>query len=145
MKRLTGSALASVVLFATAVFGSACSVSAGDKVQITLKEWSLTAAPGQARSGRVRFEIDSVGATKHDLALILANRVEDLARTPDGKLDLAANRPIDEIEAFEPGHYVATSPNLLAGKYLFVCTLDDHFARGMWAKFTVVARGKKAS
>jgi hypothetical protein len=137
MKRL-------VVLVAAVplILGAACSVSPGDKVSVRLDEWSIKVTPATARSGRVRFQIDSVGKERHDLALIQAARVEDLPRTPEGKLDLAANRPIDEIEAFEPGHYIATSPNLLAGKYLVVCTLEDHVARGMWAKFTVVARKK---
>ena len=96
----------------------------------------------------MRFEIDSIGEMKHDLALVLAKSVDDLARTPEGKLDLTANRPIDEIEAFEPGHYSATSPNLPAGNYLMICTLTsevngqqvDHLAQGMSTKFTVVAR-----
>ena len=69
----------------------------------------------------------------------------------DGNLDLTgANRPIDEVKAFEPGHYIATSPNLVAGRYLFVCTLSStingqvvhHFAEGMVAKLTIVARKK---
>lgn len=143
MRRLLLLALVPVLLL-----GSACSVSPGDKVTVTIDEWSMKVEPGQARSGRVRFDIDSVGEQQHDLALVLAKRVEDLPRTPDGKLDLTANRPIDEIEAFEPGHYSATSPNVLAGEYLFICTLVtevngqqvDHLAQGMWAKFTVVAR-----
>lgn len=143
MRRLLLLALVSVLMM-----GAACSVSPGDKVEVTIDEWSLKVDPGQARSGRVRFEIDSVGKMRHDLALVLAKSVDELARTPEGKLDLSANRPIDEIEAFEPGYYSATSPNLLAGDYLFICTLTsevngqqvDHLAKGMWTKFTVVAR-----
>lgn len=139
-----------LVLVAVLATGTACSVSPGDKVTLTIDEWSMKVEPGQVRSGRVRFEIDSVGETQHDLALVLAKNVDELPRTPDGKLDLTANRPIDEITAFDPGHYSATSPNLLAGQYLLLCTLTsdvngqpvNHLAQGMWTKLTVVAREK---
>jgi hypothetical protein len=132
----------------------ACSISPGDEVQVTMKEWSITLSPEPVRSGRVRLAIDSVGSRKHDLALIQGSDVSALVRTPDGKLDLTgAHRPIDEIKAFSPGHYIATSPNLLAGHYLVICTLTsvingqpvDHLAQGMLAKLTVTERTKKAT
>lgn len=139
-----------VALVAVLAAGSACSVSPGDKINVTLDEWSLKVDPGQVRSGRVRFEIDSVGEMPHDLALVLAKSVDEIPRTPEGKLDFSSNRPIDEIEAFEPGHYSATSPNLLGGQYILLCTLTsdvngqpvEHLAQGMWTKLTVVARKK---
>ena len=145
MRRLLLLALVPVL-----ALSGACSVSPGDKVTVTLDEWSLKVEPGQVRSGRVRFEIDAIGEQRHDLALMLAKRVEDIPRTPEGKLDLTANRPIDEITAFEPGHYSATSPNLPAGQYLLLCTLTsdvngqpvEHVAQGMWTKLTVIARKK---
>ena len=123
------------------VFG-ACSVSPGDKVTITMTDNSLDVSPSRVRSGRVRLAIDSVGEMTHDLALMLAKDVSALARTPEGKLDLqGANRPIDEIESFEPGHYIATTPNLLAGRYLVVCTI--HVDQGLVGKLTVVPRKRQ--
>jgi len=127
-----------------------CSVSPGDKVTVTMKEWSIAVTPGEATSGRVRFEIDADGELKHDFALLLAKDIAAVAKLPTGALDLEGpNRPIDEIEAFEPGHYIATTPNLLAGDYLMVCTLVTdgvpHFAQGMVTKFHVNPRTKKAT
>ena len=90
-----------------------------------MAESSISVDPGSARSGRVRLAIDSIGNRKHDLALVLGDDITKVPLTPDGNLDLTgANRPIDEVKAFEPGHYIATSPNLVAGRYLFVCTLS---------------------
>lgn len=131
---------------------SSCSISPGDKVGVTMKEWSITLSPTTARSGRVRLAIDSVGSQQHDLALILAKDISEVPKQPDGTLDLSgAYRPIDEIKAFNPGHYIATSPNLNAGEYLVLCTLTStidgkvvpHYAQGMIAKLKIVPRKRK--
>ncbi|MEY2425085.1 MAG: hypothetical protein QOI61_657 [Actinomycetota bacterium] len=145
MKRVRLIALVALV----PVLLAGCSVSPGDKVRVTMKEWSINVTPAQATSGRVRFEIDSDGERTHNFALILAKDIADVPKTPQGAIDLVASRPIDEIDAFEPGHYIATTPNLLAGDYLMVCTLVTdgvpHFAQGMVAKFHVNERAKKST
>jgi plastocyanin len=118
-----------------------CSVSPGDKVDVVMKEYSIAVSPQAVTSGRIRWAIDSVGKEDHDLAFILAKSVEDLPRTPEGKIDLVANRPIDEIEKFAPGHYIATSPLLRPGHYLVICTI--HVDQGMVAKLTINPRTKE--
>jgi plastocyanin len=115
-----------------------CSVSPGDKVDVTMKEYSIAVSPTAVTSGRVRWAIDSVGKEEHDLAFMLAKSVAELPRTPEGKLDLVAGRPIDEIEQFKPGHYIATSPLLRPGHYLVLCTI--HVDQGMVTKLTINAR-----
>ena len=142
MKRLV------LIVGACALVASGCSVSPGDKVNVHVEEWSIRVTPATATSGRVRFEIDSEGERKHNFALMLVDEPADLVKNPDGSLNLeGANRPIDEIEAFDPGHYIAMTPNLLAGDYLMVCTLVTdgvpHFSRGMVAKFHVDPRRKQ--
>jgi plastocyanin len=118
-----------------------CSVSPGDKVDVTMKEYSIAVSPTSITSGRVRWAIDAVGEEDHDLAFILAENVAGLPRTPEGKLDLVAGRPIDEIEKFRPGHYIATSPLLRPGHYLVVCTI--HVDQGMVADLTIKPRTKE--
>jgi plastocyanin len=135
MKRL----LLFVVLVPLLLAG--CSVSPGDKVDVTMKEYSIAVSPSAITSGRVRWAIDSVGNEDHDLAFILAKSVDELPRTPEGKLDLVAGRPIDEIEKFEPGHYIATSPLLRPGRYLVICTI--HVDQGMVTKLTINPRTKE--
>jgi hypothetical protein len=132
------------VAIAATLLLSACSISPGDKVGVTMREWSLKVSPSSVRSGRVRFAIDSLGDAQMDMALIQAKDLAEVKRTPDGKLDLTgAFRPIDEIKPFEPGHYIATSPNLAAGHYLVICRL--HADQGMVANLTIVPRKKKTS
>ena len=120
-----------------------CSVRPGDKVAVTVQEYSISLDPASATAGRVRLLIDSIGNEVHDLRLMPGKTLEELPRTPEGKLDLVANRPMDEIEEFEPGHYIATSPNLPAGQYVVVCTI--HVDQGMVANFKVNPRKKKAA
>ena len=134
---------ASVLLLA-----GGCSVSPGEKVAVGLREWKIDVAPGSVKSGRVQFEIDNEGELTHDLVLIRKADVSQLALTPEGGVDLAVDRPIDEIEDLKPGSYLAASPNVLAGDYLVVCTITEgpdgqplnHFQSGMWAKLKVVAK-----
>jgi uncharacterized cupredoxin-like copper-binding protein len=138
--------LASVALIAAvALVAPACSISPGDKVGVTMKEYSIALNPAHgARSGRVRFAIDSVGELEHDFALVQAKTLAEIPRTPEGKLDLTgAFRPIDEIKPFRPGHYIATSPNLNAGHYLVLCTI--HADQGMVTDLTLAPRKKKAT
>lgn len=137
MKRLI------VLVVVLPVLLGGCSVRPGDKVGVTVKEYSISLSPAKATAGRVRLLIDSIGNEVHDLRLMAAKSVAELPRTPEGKLDLVANRPMDEIEEFEPGHYIATSPNLPAGQYLVVCTI--HVDQGMVADLTVNPRKKKAA
>lgn len=120
-----------------------CSVSPGEKVTIGIDDQRITVSPASVLSGRVRLAIDSVGEQTHDLALMLGKDVAALPRTPDGKLDLVANRPIDEIKEFKPGHYIATSPNLPEGEYLVVCTL--HQDQVKFASLTIKPRKKSAT
>lgn len=137
-----------------AVFGlvasslGACSVSPGDKVGVVMKEWSIDVDPATARSGRVQFEVDNEGELTHNLVLIRKAELSQLALTPDGGVDVAVDRPIDEIEDLEPGSYLAASPNVLAGDYLLVCTITqgpdgealNHFQSGMWAKLKILPK-----
>jgi uncharacterized cupredoxin-like copper-binding protein len=125
-----------------------CSVSPGDKVSVGLEEWKIDIKPASVRSGRVQFEIDNDGELTHDLVLIHKADPSQLALTPEGGVDLAVDRPIDEIKDLEPGSYLAASPNVLAGEYLVVCTItkgadgqpQNHFQAGMWAKLKVVPK-----
>jgi len=135
-RRLFAAAIAATLVL------SACSVSPGDKLTVTMKQWSIALSPATVRSGRVRFAIDSLSGSQMDLALLQAKTLAEVPRTPDGKLDLTGTyRPIDEIKPFEPGHYIATSPNLNAGHYLVICRL--HADQGMVADLTIVPRKRK--
>ncbi len=149
MRRTTRVRLVALLAL-VAVLLAGCSVSPGDKVTVTMKEWSMAVSPAAATAGRIRFEIDSDGERKHNFALILGKDIAAVPKTATGALELeGANRPIDEIEAFEPGHYIATTPNLLAGDYVMVCTLVTdgvpHYVQGMVTKFHVNPRTKKAA
>ncbi len=151
MRRRRVAALAAGVACALAFGG--CSVSPGDKVAVGLDEWKIDVAPSSVRSGRVQFEIDNDGELTHNLVLIRKADVSQLALTPEGGVDVALDRPIDEIEDLRPGNYLAASPNVLAGDYLLVCTITEgpdgqpqnHFQSGMWAKLKVVPKTKADS
>lgn len=125
-------------------------MSPGDKVSVGLGEWKIDVGSKAVHSGRVQFEIDNTGHLQHNLVLIRKADVSQLALTPDGGVDVAVDRPIDEIKDLEPGSYLAASPNVLPGDYLVVCTITkgpdgeplNHFQSGMWAKLKVVPKHK---
>jgi hypothetical protein len=136
------------VAAAVLLLAGACSVSPGDKVSVGLREWKIDLGSGPVRSGRVQFEIDNDGDLTHNLVLIRKADVSQLALTPEGGVDTAVDRPIDEIDDLGPGSFLAVSPNVLPGDYLVVCTITkgpdgqplNHFQSGMWAKLKVVAK-----
>jgi hypothetical protein len=138
----------SVAAGAVVLLAGGCSVSPGDKVVVGLREWAIEVGPTSVRSGRVQFEIDNEGDLTHNLVLMRKSDVSELALTPEGAVDVAVDRPIDEIENLGPGNYLAVSPNVLAGDYLVVCTITEgtdgqplnHFQAGMWAKLKVVTK-----
>lgn len=138
------------VVGAVVLLASGCSVSPGDKVAVGLREWKIDVAPATVRSGRVQFEIDNEGELTHDLVLIRKADPSQLALTPEGGVDVAVERPIDQVEDLGPGSYLAASPNVLAGDYLLVCTITEgadgqplnHFQSGMWAKLKVIAKSR---
>ena len=140
-----------VVVAAVALLGSGCSVSPGDKVSIGLEEWKISVSPASVKAGRVQLEIDNDGDLTHNLVLMRKADPSQLALTPEGGVDVATERPIDEIEDLKPGSYLAASPNVLAGDYLLVCTITEgpdgqplnHFQSGMWAKLKVVAKSRR--
>jgi hypothetical protein len=139
-----------VVGVAVALAAPACSVSPGDKVNLSLRDGTMKVAPTTARSGRVQFEVDNHTTLTHNLVLIRKSDPSQIALTPEGAIDVKVDRPIDEIEDLGPGSYLAVSPNVLAGDYVWACTItqgpdgqpQNHFQMGMWAKMKVVPKRK---
>ncbi len=148
----------SVLLLATAACGSdsddessdddgseVTQAPAGDgtPVAVELGEDSPTAYflkvdPGSVPAGPVTFTVKNTGTTEHEMVVMKTD-------TAPEELSLRANDPdkveeegmIDELEEFDEGLTEEFNLDLEPGTYVLVCNIAKHYARGMYAPFTV--------
>jgi uncharacterized cupredoxin-like copper-binding protein len=114
------------------------------RVNVTLREWTLTPQPAQAKAGPIAFDVKNEGETLHEVVVLRAPSVEALPAAPDGTADeskLGAQDNIGEIEV-PVGQAGAVAFQMEPGTYVLICNILDehghaHFKEGMRATFTV--------
>ena len=107
--------------------------------EVSEEEYTLTADPATVAAGAVSFKVTNPASNekKHELVVMKTD-------TPADQLKPRANDPdkveeegdIEEIE-LEPGKSGTLTLDLEAGKYVLVCNIAKHYARGMFASFEV--------
>lgn len=150
LRRLSPLALgliATIALFAASV---ACSSDAGDggKVNVTMKEGSLTLNPASVPKGPVEFTIKNDGNKQHSLLIIKTSIPPgEIPKKDDGSADTGAadvdvQHEVDEIDngddtsrtyEMDPGTYVLISNKVQEDNN--VKTAD--YSEGIYASFTV--------
>jgi uncharacterized cupredoxin-like copper-binding protein len=109
-------------------------------VGVSLSEFMLAVAPGNAAAGRVTFQLANIGATKHDFVVLGPTGLPaDILPSDDG------GETVDEWETgfrgahrgVQAGEVVAFDIALAAGHYVLICNLPDHYSAGMRADFEV--------
>jgi uncharacterized cupredoxin-like copper-binding protein len=101
-------------------------------------EYFLTAEPESVAAGPVIFTVENTGTEAHEMVVMKTD-------TPPDALQLRADDPdkveeegmIDELEEFDEGLTKTISLDLDAGSYILLCNIAEHYARGMYAGFTV--------
>jgi uncharacterized cupredoxin-like copper-binding protein len=119
----------------------------GTSVDVTLKEWSVTAASASASSGDVTFSVTNSGEEPHEFLVIRTDLAPDALPTgDDGKVPEEEIDIIDEIEPFAAGTTEEITLNLEAGSYVLICNIvetvpgeepESHYVNGMRTGFTV--------
>ncbi len=113
----------------------------GGTVHVTLNEWSITPAHGEAfeaSAGELVFEIHNDGLAPHDFKIIKTDLAPDALPITDGVVDMAAAGEViggvdplpGDIEVEEPYH-------LETGHYVFLCSIPGHYQQGMTAEIIV--------
>ncbi len=113
----------------------------GESVHVTLDEWSITSAHGEAfelDAGEMVFEIHNDGAAPHDLMVIKTDLAPDALPIVDGVVDQeAAGEVIGGVDPIAGGEIYVEEYSLDAGSYVMVCTIPGHYQQGMSAELTV--------
>lgn len=114
------------------------------KVDVTLKTYSMTLSTNSVRSGKVAFHVTNEATDqKHEFVIFKTDLPEDkLPLTSEGIVDEegAGLTHIDEVEDVEPGTSKDLTVELAPGNYVLICNMSEngsHYEHGMHVTFTV--------
>ncbi len=108
-------------------------------VNVTLKEWTITADRSTAPAGYVKFKVSNSGTMLHEMVLLKTDIAADALPTSGGKVDetAAGVEVIGEVEEFAATGVQEAAFDLAPGKYVLVCNIVGHHGQGMRLAFTV--------
>jgi uncharacterized cupredoxin-like copper-binding protein len=137
----------------SAATGTTAEPAGGQTVKVELGEdganYFITVDKDTVQAGTVSFVIDNSGSMHHEMGIYKTDLdPADLPLTDEGKVDeekagLVAEavytRPLrgDEDHRIRDGRGVDFTVDLPAGKYVLVCNLAGHYAKGQFVAFTV--------
>lgn len=128
--------LTGVLVLTLASCGGSGSGATGDVI-VTLKDFSLTAAPGTFAPGAISFGIDNDGPSVHEFVVLRTDDAPDALPVENGVIPEDQIDLVDEVEDIAPGTSSSLDVDLEAGAYVLVCNLPAHYEQGMFAAFTV--------
>ncbi|MBA3688160.1 MAG: copper-binding protein [Chloroflexi bacterium] len=106
-------------------------------VVVTLKEWSVEAAPASAKAGSVTFRVTNAGNLAHNFVVFKTDLAPDKLPVANAQIVTSAGvEKIGQIDV-EPGATAEISLPLKAGSYVLVCNLPGHYQQGMHTLLTV--------
>jgi uncharacterized cupredoxin-like copper-binding protein len=141
----------------TVIGGAAESASPGvveDKpegateVDVTLREWEVSAATKTVPAGEIYFLVNNVGPEDaHEFVIVRSDLDPGDLPNEDGEVEEDEVEIVDEIEPFAPGSSASIAVNLTPGKYVLICNvheveeddgeIENHYQLGMRTAFTV--------
>jgi uncharacterized cupredoxin-like copper-binding protein len=99
-------------------------------------KYYLTVTPGSVTAGKATITFKNVGTKVHEVVVLKTD-------TPAGELKVGADHTVSEDASVgedsetDPGKSKSTTIDLKPGTYVFVCNIENHYAKGMYAPFTV--------
>lgn len=108
-------------------------------VNVTLKEWTITADKTAVPAGPVQFVVANHGTVVHEMVVVKTDTSASALRVVNGTVDeVAAGQVIGEVEEFSPGSATRSGAfNLQPGSYVLLCNVTGHYGHGMQLAFTV--------
>jgi uncharacterized cupredoxin-like copper-binding protein len=123
---------------------AACSgdSSSSADVSVILDDYTIEAVPASVASGDVQVSVVNAGDTTHELVAFRTDLAEtDLPMNADGtRIDEEGDGITHiepEAEGIEPGQDKTITMSLSPGRYVFVCNVALHYAKGMHTVVTV--------
>lgn len=111
----------------------------GESTAATLQDFSISLGGDQLKSGETTFEVENNGPSVHEFVVIEADGRDpaDLPTEASGKVNEDELTVVDEIEDIAVGSTEELTVDLQPGDYIVFCNIDEHYASGMHAGFTV--------
>lgn len=144
-------AMASLIAIATKLQGKSSNVSISanvgtpakpaaaaavpaSRVQVALREFTVTPSTTLGRAGRVTFSVDNAGTVPHEFVVIRTNKPAG-ALLKGARADETGN--VGETGDLQPGEAKTIRLDLKPGHYALICNLPGHYAAGQHTDFTV--------
>lgn len=108
-------------------------------VNVTLKEWTITADKTAVPAGPVQFVVANHGTVVHEMVVVKTESPASALGVVNGTVDeAAAGQVIGEVEEFSPGSATRSGVfSLQSGSYVLLCNVAGHYGHGMRLAFTV--------
>ena len=119
---------------ATPAATAAAPAPAARDIAVTLREYSVAAAPAVGGAGRVHFAVRNAGAITHEFVVVRTDKPAG-ALLKGREADETGN--VGEIGDLPPGSAKTLTLPLKAGHYALICNLPGHYAAGQHTDFTV--------
>jgi len=103
-------------------------------VAVRLSDFKIKPAAESAPAGKITFDAQNAGATKHELVVI---RTDKWAGALLKGKEASEAGAVDEIGDLPVGATKRLTLNLKPGHYALICNLPGHYKAGMFADFTV--------
>jgi hypothetical protein len=109
-----------------------------ERIAARLDEYAIGLDRDSAPSGRITFDIRNDGRLVHEFVVLKSDDAQDsLPSEGDEVEEHAAGNLVDEAEDIRPRKTVTLGVGLKRGRYVLICNLPGHYARGMHAAFRV--------
>jgi uncharacterized cupredoxin-like copper-binding protein len=104
------------------------------RVNVSLKEFTITPNSSQASAGKVTFNVRNNGTVPHEFVVLKTNKpAADLLKGAEA--DESGN--VGETGDLKVGASKSLSLNLAPGHYALICNLPGHYKAGQHVDFTV--------
>jgi uncharacterized cupredoxin-like copper-binding protein len=110
-------------------------------LEIKMGDYFFDPKDATAKAGPTKIETPNEGKVEHELVLFKSNLnpaklpTKSNGEVDEDKLEQTGNKLVGELEA-EPGETKSEQFNLTTGKYVMICNLPGHYARGMYGSLT---------
>ena len=110
----------------------------GKRVNATLTEYAVRSSRRSAPSGRITFVARNKGKVTHELVIVRTNAAANKLPQQSGKVsERGPVHVVDEIEGIKPGATKSLTLPLSPGRYVLICNIVGHYAKGMHAALRV--------
>jgi uncharacterized cupredoxin-like copper-binding protein len=119
---------------AGATFPQAASAQDGTHMTLTLNEWAILSEVPEVAAGEITFDVMNTGEDVHEVIFIRSDM--DITTLPPSRVrgevdEEAIGEYIGGFEDVQPAAMASGAINLTPGRYILLCNLTNHYAKGM--------------